>query len=56
LIGYLEKHQQEIINYNCPSLTGKNSGSEGIEKETDLTVAQRQKNREMVGVPLVVKP
>ncbi len=45
----MEKHQQEIISYNCPSLTGKNSGSEGIEKGTDLTAAQRQKNREISG-------
>lgn len=45
LIGYLEKHQPEIINYNRRRRAGKTIDSGRIEKEIDLTVRQRQKNK-----------
>jgi len=34
LIGYLEKHQSEIINYNRRRLVGKTIGSGRMEKVT----------------------
>ncbi|WP_146138613.1 hypothetical protein [Chroococcidiopsis cubana] len=47
LIGYLEKHQHEIINYKRRSQAGKTLGSGRIEKGVDLTVGLRQKNKGM---------
>jgi len=47
LIGYLEKHQPEIINYNRRSRAGKTIGSGQVEKGVDLTVGSRQKHRGM---------
>ncbi len=47
LIGYLEKHDSEIINYNLRSQAGKTIGSGRMEKGVDLTVGQRQKNKGM---------
>ncbi len=47
LIGYLEKHQHEIINYKRRSSAGKTIGSGRVEKGVDLTVGQRQKNKGM---------
>ncbi|RUS92787.1 hypothetical protein DSM107010_72880 [Chroococcidiopsis cubana SAG 39.79] len=47
LIGYLEKHQLEIINYECRRRAGKTIGSGRMEKAVDLTVGQRQKNKGM---------
>lgn len=47
LIGYLEKHQHEIINYKRRSQVGKPIGSGRAEKGVDLTVGQRQKNKGM---------
>lgn len=47
LIGYLEKHYSEIINYNLRSQAGKTIGSGRMEKGVDLTVGQRQKNKGM---------
>ena len=47
LIGYLEKHQAEIINYNRCSRAGKTIGSGQAEKKVDLTVGSRQKHRGM---------
>lgn len=47
LIGYLEKHQHEIINYKRRSQVGKTIGSGRVEKGVDLTVGQRQKNKGM---------
>lgn len=52
LIGYWEKHQPEIINYNCRSHAGKTIGSGRMEKGVDLTVGQRQKNQGMSWRPL----
>jgi len=46
LIGYLEKHQSEIINYNRRRLVGKTIGSGRMEK-VDLTVGRRQKKKAM---------
>ena len=47
LIGYLEKHQHEIINYKRRSQVGKTIGSGRVEKGVDLTVGSRQKNKGM---------
>lgn len=47
LVGYLAKHQPEIINYNRRSRAGKTIGSGRVEKGVDLTVGSRQKHRGM---------
>jgi len=47
LIGYLEKHQHEIINYKRRSQAGKTIGSGRAEKGVDLAVGFRQKNKGM---------
>lgn len=47
LIGYLEKHYSEIINYSLRSSAGKTIGSGRMEKGVDLIVGQRQKNKGM---------
>ena len=52
LIGYLEKHQPEIINYKRRSQAGKTIGSGRVEKGVDLTVGSRQKNKGMSWRPL----
>ncbi len=52
LIGYLEKHQSEIINYNRRRLVGKTIGSGRMEKGVDLTVGRRQKQKAMSWSPL----
>lgn len=51
LIGYLEKHQLEIIDYNRRSRAGKTIGSGQVEKGVDLTVGSRQKHRGMSWSP-----
>lgn len=51
LIGYLEKHQLEIINYNRRRRAGKTIGSGQVEKGVDLTVGSRQKHRGMSWSP-----
>lgn len=52
LIGYLEKHYSEIINYKRRNQAGKTIGSGRVEKGVDLTVGQRQKNKGMSWRPL----
>ncbi len=47
LIGYLEKHHSEIINYNRRRLVGRTIGSGRMEKGVDLTVGRRQKKKAM---------
>ena len=47
MIGYLSKHQSEIIDYNRRSRAGKTIGSGQVEKGVDLTVGSRQKHRGM---------
>ncbi len=47
LIGYLSKHQAEIIDYNRRSRAGKTIGSGQVEKGVNLTVGSRQKHRKM---------
>jgi len=47
LIGYLEKHQSEIINYQQRAATGKTIGSGRVEKGVDLVVGHRQKKKGM---------
>ena len=45
LIGYLEKHHSEIINYDRRRRVGKCIGSERMEKGVDLVVGNRQKKK-----------
>lgn len=45
LIGYLEKHHSEIINYEGRRKVGKSIGSGRIEKGVDLVVGHRQKKK-----------
>ena len=52
LVGYLEKHDSEIINYNRRRLAGKTIGSGRMEKGVDLTVGRRQKKKAMSWRPL----
>lgn len=47
MIGYLEKHQAEIINYNRRRRVGKTIDSGRMEKGVDLTVGRRQKKKGM---------
>ncbi len=48
LIGYLERHQQEIIDYNRRSKAGMVTiGSGRMEKGVDLAVGRRQKKKAM---------
>ena len=45
LIGYLEKHHSEIINYELRRKVGKSIGSGRIEKAVDVVVGHRQKKK-----------
>ena len=45
LIGYLEKHHSEIINYELRRKVGKSIDSGRIEKGVDLVVGHRQKKK-----------
>jgi len=45
LIGYLEKHHSEIINYELRRKVGKSIGSGRIEKGVDVVVGHRQKKK-----------
>ena len=47
LIGYLQKHQSEIIDYGRRALTGKPIGSGRMEKAVDQVVGMRQKKKGM---------
>jgi hypothetical protein len=47
LRDYLEKHQDEIINYGLRKEAGKTIGSGRGEKQNDLVVAHRQKKKGM---------
>jgi len=47
LLGYLEKHQHQIINYKRRTQAGKTIGSGRAEKGVDLTIGLRQKNKGM---------
>ena len=47
LIGYLEKHQNEIIDYNRRQLAGKSIGSGRMEKGVDQVIGHRQKKKGM---------
>jgi hypothetical protein len=47
LRDYLEKHQEEIINYGLRKDAGKTIGSGRGEKQNDLIVAHRQKKKGM---------
>lgn len=47
LIGYLQKHHSEIINYEKRADAGKTIGSGRVEKGVDLVVGYRQKHKGM---------
>lgn len=47
LIGYLEKHEKEIIDYEKRQKAGKTIGSGRCEKANDVIVARRQKKKGM---------
>jgi hypothetical protein len=47
LMGYLEKHRSEIINYERRRDTGKSIGSGRMEKGVDQIIGQRQKQKAM---------
>lgn len=47
LIGYLERHQQEIIDYGARQVAGKTIGSGRMEKGVDQVIGQRQKHKAM---------
>lgn len=47
LIGYLEKHQQEIIDYGRRQAAGKSIGSGRMEKAVDQVIGHRQKRKGM---------
>ncbi len=47
LIGYLEKHSAEIIDYGRRQAIGKAIGSGRMEKGVDQVIGMRQKNRGM---------
>ena len=49
LIGYLEKHKTEIIDYNRRKKAGKSIGSDYIERACDQTIGYRQKTKGMSG-------
>ena len=45
LIGYLEKHRTEIIDYERRKQTGKSIGSGRVEKGVDQVIGHRQKEK-----------
>ena len=47
LVGYIQKHQSEIIDYYTRQLAGKTIGSGRCEKANDIIVANRQKKKGM---------
>ena len=47
LLGYLQKHHSEIINYDRRKSIGKPVGSGRMEKAVDQVVSMRQKNKGM---------
>ena len=47
LIGYLEKHQREIIDYERRQQAGKSIGSGRMEKAVDQVIGSRQKMKGM---------
>ena len=52
LIGYLQKHQSEIIDYQRRQQAGKTIGSGRIEKCCDQVIGHRQKNKGMSWSPV----
>jgi len=47
LVGYLQKHQSEIIDYGRRQATGKSIGSGRMEKGVDQVIGMRQKKKGM---------
>ncbi len=47
LLGYLQKHEVEIIDYGRRQKAGKSIGSGRMEKAVDQVIGLRQKNRGM---------
>ena len=48
LIGYVEKHANEIIDYERRQKAGKSIGSGRMEKGVDQVIGYRQKKKETV--------
>ena len=48
LIGYLEKHRHEIIDYGSRQAAGKPIGSGRMEKGVDQVIGHRQKKKGVV--------
>lgn len=51
LVGYLQRHQAEIIDYDRRQRAGKPIGSGQMEKTVDVAVASRQKKKGMSWSP-----
>jgi hypothetical protein len=51
LIGYLNKHRNEIPNYDQRRANCQFNGAGMVEKENDLLVSRRQKHRGMQWIP-----
>jgi hypothetical protein len=47
LVGYLQKHAEEIIDYGRRQATGKSIGSGRMEKAVDQVIGMRQKKKGM---------
>jgi hypothetical protein len=47
LLGYLEKNEASLINYQQRQAAGKIIGSRRMEKQNDGLVAQREKRKGM---------
>ena len=47
LIGYLDKHRHEIIDYGARQAVGKPIGSGRMEKGVDQVIGHRQKKKGM---------
>jgi len=46
-VGYLQKHESEIIDYGRRQATGKPIGSGRMEKGVDQVIGMRQKKKGM---------
>jgi hypothetical protein len=56
LVGYLQKHESEIIDYERRQQVGKSIGSGRVEKAVDQVIGHRQNRRAAVGDRLGVEP
>ncbi len=56
LLGYLQKHAEQIIDYGRRQKAGKRLGSGRMEKAVDQVIGLRQKNRGMSGTKAGSRP